>query len=105
DQAFVCGTNFLTMVFLGSTDEHELGVYQLGFSIVLLATCIQGALISAPYTVFGNRMDRDARAAYAGSTLMHQWALSALLTLALAVAGICIAIGWGPASFGVVDWI
>jgi O-antigen/teichoic acid export membrane protein len=105
DQAVVSGTNFLTMVCLGRTDEHELGVYQLGFSVVLLATCIQGALISAPYTVFGAGMDRNARASYAGNTLMHQWALSALLTLALAVAGVCIAVGWGPASFGVVDWI
>jgi O-antigen/teichoic acid export membrane protein len=105
DQAVVSGTNFLTMVFLGRTDKDELGVYQLGFSIVLLATCIQGALISSPYTVFGNRMDRAARAAYAGSALVHQWLLSGLLTLALAVAGVCITLGWGSASFGVVDWI
>jgi O-antigen/teichoic acid export membrane protein len=105
DQAVVSGTNFLTTVFLGRTDKDELGVYQLGFSIVLLATCIQGALISSPYTVFGNRMDRAARAAYAGSALVHQWLLSGLLTLALAVAGVCITLGWGSASFGVVDWI
>jgi O-antigen/teichoic acid export membrane protein len=105
DQAVVSGTNFFTMVFLGRTDEHELGVYQLGFSVVLLATCMQNALISSPYAVFGNRMDRESRAAYAGSTLMHQWALSAFLTFALAIAGVCIAFGWGPASFGVVDWI
>ncbi|MCC7086355.1 MAG: polysaccharide biosynthesis C-terminal domain-containing protein, partial [Pirellulales bacterium] len=77
----------------------------LGFSIVLLATCVQGALISSPYTVFGNRMERNARAAYAGSALVHQWALSGLITSILTIAGIGIAFGSGSASFGIVEWI
>lgn len=105
DQAVVSGTNFLTTVFLGHTDQAELGVYWLGFNVVLLATCTQGALISSPYTVFGSAMSQDDRAAYAGSTLRHQWGLSGLLTLLLSVAGLCIAFGLGPASFGAVDWM
>lgn len=105
DQAVVSGTNFLTTVFLGHTNQAELGVYWLGFNVVLLATCTQGALISSPYTVFGSGMNRDARAAYAGSTIWHQWGLSALLTLILTIAGLGIAFGLGPASFGPTDWM
>ena len=78
DQGVVSATNFLTMVLLGRTATQELGEYQLGFSIVLLAMCVQNALISSPYTLFGNRMEGRQRAQYAGSTLLHQWGLSAL---------------------------
>jgi O-antigen/teichoic acid export membrane protein len=105
DQAVVSATNFLTMVLLGRTAEQELGVYQLAFSIVLLATCVQNALISSPYTLFGNRMEGKRRAQYAGSTLMHQGALSALATLALAIAAVGIAFGWGPIRLEHLAWV
>ncbi len=57
DQGVVSATNFLTMILLGRTATQELGEYQLGFSIALLAMCVQNALITSPYTLFGNRLD------------------------------------------------
>lgn len=105
DQALVSATNFLTMVLLGRTAEQELGVYQLGFSLVLLAMCVQNALISSPYALFGNRLDGERRAQYAGSTLLHQGAFSVFAAVMLAIVGLGIGAGWGLNSFGYVAWI
>jgi O-antigen/teichoic acid export membrane protein len=106
DQGVVSAVNFLTMVLIRRTTagladsaEHELGLYQLGFSIVLLATCIQNALISTPYAVFGNRMLGQERKRYAGSTLIHQGLLSALAVVVLLAAGFILAAGWKAIEF------
>ena len=104
DQGVVSATNFLTMVLLGRTATQELGEYQLGFSIVLLAMCVQNALISSPYTLFGNRMEGRQRAQYAGSTLLHQWGLSALSTLVMVCVAIGTGMGWGLTDFDYVAW-
>ena len=76
------------MVLVGRASQHELGVYLLGFSVVLLIMCAQNALISSPYALFGNRLEGRARAQYAGSTLLHLTVYAALASVLLA------AIGW-----------
>jgi O-antigen/teichoic acid export membrane protein len=58
----------------------------LGFTLLVLITSIQMALITIPYTIYGNRLAGESRRQYAGSTLVHH----ALLGL-LAVAGLLIA--------------
>ncbi|HEY2826131.1 MAG TPA: polysaccharide biosynthesis C-terminal domain-containing protein [Pirellulales bacterium] len=106
DQGIVSGVNFLTIVLLrrttsGSVEsaEHQLGLYQLGFSILLLAACAQNSLISTPYAVFGNRLQGNERKKYAGSTLIHQGILSALIFGILLVVGGVLSTGWMESSF------
>src|SRR5262249_15910877 len=97
DQAVVSGTSFLTTVLvkrMGGGDE--LGVYALGFNVVVLLICVQESLIAWPYTVYGNRLRGAARAEYAGSVLVHQGLLSALATVGLAVTAALLAAGIGP---------
>jgi O-antigen/teichoic acid export membrane protein len=80
DQAAVSGTAFLTTVVLGRVcGPEELGVFSLGFTVIIMAICVQDSLVSAPYTVFSPRLAVRSRALYAGSTL----ALAGLLALAI----------------------
>ncbi len=87
DQGIVSATNFSTLVLVGRASQHELGVYLLGFSVVLLAMCAQNALISSPYALFGNRLEGLKRAQYAGSTLLHLIVYAAMASVLLAVIG------------------
>lgn len=107
DQTLVSATNFFTTVLLGRSDPtgSQLGVYQLGFAVVLLATCIQSALISTPYAVFGIRMAEDRRAAYARNTVTHQSVFSSIFSVMLVLLGLTMAWGWAPAGFSAVNWI
>jgi O-antigen/teichoic acid export membrane protein len=112
DQGIVSAVNFLTMVLLRrsvvgstSTAQQELGIYQLGFSVVLLATCAQNELLATPYAVFGNRVSGNERKQYAGSTLLHQAVLSILLSGLLLFVGAGLTLGWGSEHFGNLQWI
>jgi O-antigen/teichoic acid export membrane protein len=112
DQGVVSAVNFLTIVLIRrstsgtvGTAEHELGLYQLGFSIVMLTTCVQNALISMPYAVFGNRLHGAERKQYAGSTLVHQGLFSILITALFVAVGLVLAIGWAGASFSDVAFM
>ena len=52
DQAIVSATNFLTTIIVGNAcGADQLGVYAVGFSIVLLAMAIESSLVSTPFTV------------------------------------------------------
>jgi O-antigen/teichoic acid export membrane protein len=87
DQAAVSGTAFLTTLVLGRVcGPEELGVFSLGFAVMVMAICVQDSLVSAPYTVFSARMAGRSRARYAGSTL----ALAGLLAIAVVF---CLAAG------------
>jgi O-antigen/teichoic acid export membrane protein len=113
DQAVVSATSFLTMLLLGRASgidsaverAHQLGLYQLGLTIVLLAICVQNSLISTPYAVFSNRMDRSLRPAFAGSTLLHQWFFSVFVAIVLSIAGTTLALGIGPAEAAPILWL
>ncbi|HEY2881290.1 MAG TPA: polysaccharide biosynthesis C-terminal domain-containing protein [Pirellulales bacterium] len=114
DQGVVSAVNFLTMVLVGrsvgqhvagSSAEHQVGLYQLGFSIIVLATTAQNALISSPYAVFGLQLSRRRRAEYAGSTLVHQWIFSAFVAVVLALVGVAAVFGLGPADLKSIAWI
>lgn len=86
DQAIVSGTRFLTTIFIGrQCGKDELGIYTLTFAIYLIFACMQEALISTPYTVFGNRLHGQDRNALSGSVLVHSVALSIVGLLAILV--------------------
>jgi O-antigen/teichoic acid export membrane protein len=89
DQAVVSGTNFLTAVMIGrAAGVGELGIYSLGFSLLVAWTCAQDALIALPYTIYCHRSRRETQAEYAGSVLVHQGLLSALVFVVLLAAGV-----------------
>ena len=65
DQAVVSATNFATGVIVARTcSREELGLYMLGFSVILLATDLQTSLISTPYMVYAPRLKGRAHALY-----------------------------------------
>jgi O-antigen/teichoic acid export membrane protein len=88
DQAVVSATSSLTTVLVGRfAGPEELGIYSIGFSILVLIVCLQDSLVMAPYTVFTQRLEGEERAEYAGSVLLHHRILAALTVLGLALAG------------------
>jgi O-antigen/teichoic acid export membrane protein len=109
DQGVVSVTRFLTNVAIGRTcGKDELGLYALGFSILLLVVCAQESLITTPYTVLRNRRRGKGRSAMAASALVgHSFLLAMCFFLGLvafvvlhaagerqtAVVALCIAIG------------
>lgn len=94
DQAVVSGTNFLTAVMIGrAAGVGELGIYSLGFSLLVAWTCAQDALIALPYTIYCHRARRETQAEYAGSVLVHQGLLSGVVLVVLLAAGAVLA--WG----------
>lgn len=106
DQALVSGTNFLTTVFIGRIcGAEELGVYTLGFTVVIFFTVILESLISTPFTIYTHRLSGEARRKYAGSVLIHCLALSAVVILMLGIPGALMAIGYGPVKLKTIFWI
>lgn len=101
DQALISAVNFATGVMIGrSCSKDEFGLYMLGFSAVLLVTDIQISLVSTPYMVYSPRMDGRRLRLYAGSTLVHELALSAVVMAALALGAVSLAAGFGPPGLG-----
>jgi O-antigen/teichoic acid export membrane protein len=105
DQVVVSGTNFLTFVAVGRVaGAEQLGIYSLGFTIMVLISCVHESLIAAPYTVYGNRVEGEARAQLAGSVLVQHCLLTGAAMIALAVAAAAFSAGIGPPRLGIVMW-
>ncbi len=91
DQGFVSGGRFATTILIGRcAGQAELGSYSLGFSLLVLVTCIQEALISAPYTIFHSRREGETWRRYNGSSLIHHGSLALLSVLGFALAGLIV---------------
>lgn len=106
DQCVASATNFLTGVIIArACSKEELGLYILGFSLILLAGDLQTTLIATPYMIFAPTLDERAKALYTGSTLIHQLVLSLLIVMALIGGGIAATHGIGPRTLGPVLWI
>ena len=100
DQSVVSGTRFLTTILIGRLcGPEELGVYSLTFAIYLLIACLQEALISTPYTVFGNRLQGTQRKLLAGSVLVHSLVLSFAAVIAIGGGTAMLWAGNGYAEF------
>lgn len=105
DQGVASITNFVTGVIIArATSKEEFGLYMLGFTLVLLVTDLQTALIATPYMVYAPRLKGHAHALYSGSALIHQVAFSVLTMFALACAAIAVRFGVGPRSMESVLW-
>ncbi len=106
DQAVVSGVNFLTTVLIGrACGPDELGIYSLGFSIVILISGVQLSLVSVPYTIYGSRMSERDRALYAGSVLGHSVALAVLSIICLSLSAAVLSLGIGPPGLASVLWV
>jgi O-antigen/teichoic acid export membrane protein len=105
DQGVASATNFLTGVIIArACSKEELGLYMLGFSLILLVTDLQTSLIATPYMVYAPRLKDDAHALYTGSTLIHQLGLCFLIVLGLIGGEIAVRHGVGPRGLGPVLW-
>ena len=106
DQAVVSGASFFTTVLVGRVcGPGELGIYSLGLTIVLLLTSMHLALVSMPYTVFGNRLTGSRRAEYAGAVLVHHLGLTLLVMLGLAAGAAAVSAATGFPGLSRVMWV
>jgi O-antigen/teichoic acid export membrane protein len=81
DQAIMSGARFLTAVMIGRFgSEEELGLYSLGFGILVLIVGIHEAFVTTPYTVFLPRKEQERHSAYQGFALRTTLQLSAVLS-------------------------
>src|SRR4051794_29674254 len=106
DQAVVSGTSFLTTILLWRwCGPGELGVYSLGFTLLVTWGCVQESLIALPYTIYRHRPLRETPAEYAGSVLVHQGLLSALALVTLAVIALALSFGGAVPGLAGVTWV
>ena len=105
DQGVTSFTNFITGIILARVcGKEQLGLYVLGFSLVLFIMGIQDSLILSPLTVYSPRLKGIDLARYYGSTLIHQLIFSGLSVLGLSIAGLLLSSGFDPQQFAPVLW-
>ena len=105
DQAIVSGANFFAGVAVGrSCSKQELGLYALGFSVVVFLLNLQNTLIAFPYTVYSPRLFGKELKSYTSSSLIHQLGYSALTAGLLFIAGWVLAAVPGPEGLPAVLW-
>ncbi|MGO8987301.1 MAG: lipopolysaccharide biosynthesis protein [bacterium] len=103
DQGVVSLANFSTGLIVGRIcSKEQLGLYMLGFTIVMFIINAQGYLISTPYIIFSPHLKEVDLNRYTGSTLLHQLALSFLIVIILAIAGAALSLGFGPSGLAPV---
>lgn len=91
DQAVVSGTSFLATVLVGRfAGEQQLGLYSLGFTLIILACGVQESLVVIPYTVFAPRAADERRTRFAASTLLQSVVASLAMSVCLAVGGLAL---------------
>jgi O-antigen/teichoic acid export membrane protein len=105
DQAVASATNFATGIILArGSSKEELGLYMLGFSLIVLFGDLQMSLIATPFMIYAPRLKARAHALYTGSSLIHQLALSLFTVLVLICGALAEKMGAGPRGLGPVLW-
>jgi O-antigen/teichoic acid export membrane protein len=105
DQAVASATNFVTGVIIArACSKEELGLYMLGFSLILLITDLQTSLITTPYMVYAPRLKGRVHALYTGSALIHQLAFCLITMLGVMCGALAVSHGVGPRGLGPVIW-
>jgi O-antigen/teichoic acid export membrane protein len=105
DQGVASAANFLSGVIIARVcSKAELGLYMLGFSLLLLLTTLQTSLITTPYMVYAPRLKGKAHALYTGSTLIHQLAFCLVIMLGVMCGALVASSGVGPRGLGSVLW-
>ena len=89
EQTVVSGTNFATTVILGRAClQHELGLYAMGFSLVLMLMGVSRALVWMPYTTRSPHLSGRRLVGYTGSVTVHVAGFCLLTALGLALAAL-----------------
>jgi O-antigen/teichoic acid export membrane protein len=105
DQAVVSGTSFVTTVLIGRwCGASELGVYALGFSVLVSWGVVHQSLIALPYTIYRHRSGWGTPEEYAGSALVHNGLMSAIAVVALAVGAALLSLGGPMPGLPAVLW-
>ena len=100
DQAIASAANFLAGVTVArACSKEQLGLYMLGFSLILFLTDLQNSVIATPYMIYAPRLKMSALTVYTGSTLVHQLTLCFVTILALVGGIIALRHGWGPKAW------
>lgn len=96
-QGFASLTNFGTGMLVGrASGPADLGLYYLGFTILVFVLEMQNALISTPYSVYSPRKRDEEAAWYRGSVLGQQAALCLLVSAGFLAASLAALGGAGP---------
>src|SRR5258705_4891815 len=97
DQAVVSAASFLTTIQIARfAQPSELGLYSMGFSLLVACLCILESLISTPYIVQQHRPS-GTPAERAGASLAQTGLLCALVAAALAATAWALStLGAGP---------
>ena len=86
DQGVVSLTNFGTTVIVGKVAGiTDLGIYSLGFTVVLFALAVQECFVVAPYTVFQVGKKNGPRRMLLGSMVLLGLAIAAACSLVVIV--------------------
>jgi len=97
DQALLSFLSFVTNVLIArSCSKIELGLYALGYSLIIVATHFQTALISTPYMVYSPRLENHELREYAGSALIQQVTFSIVVSALLFASTKVFSLGMGP---------
>ena len=89
DQATISVVRFITTVLIARyAGSEELGIYTLSFGFLLIATCMQDALVCAPFTLFHSRSLGNYLRRYQGSVLFQ-------VVIVGLVSAICFGVAWG----------
>jgi O-antigen/teichoic acid export membrane protein len=97
DQVIVSLTNFSTSILLGHfCSKSELGLYMLGYSLLLFAVALQQMLISSPFILHWPRLRGDAARRYTWGAYTEQLVFAAVLCLVLVIASLVARIKDAP---------
>jgi O-antigen/teichoic acid export membrane protein len=106
DQAVVSIANFTTTLIIGRIClQEELGLYALGFTLILYLSGISKAMVWSPYTAFFPKMDRHERAEYTASATLQLAIVACLACFGLAVAGAVAQFVIGNAQVAKLFWL
>lgn len=104
DQAVISGLAFVTVIMVGRwTNPAELGLYAIGFSILLSFLTVQWTLISIPYMT-QSRSPLGTPAEHAGGALVQCGLLLMLTTSVFALAALGLAVNGTKPELAALAW-
>jgi O-antigen/teichoic acid export membrane protein len=90
DQAVVSGMSFLTTVIIGRfSTPDELGLFSFGTTVLLSTLAVQETLVTTPYMIQVHH-PIGSPAEDSGAALAHSLLLSAIASILLALAALCL---------------
>ncbi len=93
DQAALSGGSlFATLLVRRATGEEGLGIYFIGFPVLIVLMTILAAAVTLPYSILVQRMERERAATWLGSAWLAQLGLLAVVSTAMTLGA--LGIGW-----------